>query len=35
LRIGEQHERQIEFADEVVMGVDAVGADTDNNRVGF
>lgn len=28
LRIGEQHERQVEFSDELVVRVDTVSADT-------
>lgn len=35
LRIGEQHEREIELGDEVVVGIDAVGTDTDDHGVCF
>lgn len=35
LRVGQQNERQIEFADKLVVGVNAIGADTDHDRIGF
>ena len=35
LRIGQQDERQIELADEIVMGIDAIGADADDDGIGL
>ena len=33
--VGEQNERKIEFADELIVGVDTIRTDTHNNGVGF
>jgi len=33
--IGKQNERKIEFADELIVGVDTIWADTYNDGVGF
>ena len=35
LRIGQQYERQVELTDKAVVGVEAVGADTDDDSIGF
>jgi len=35
LLVGQEHERQVELADELIVRLDAIRADTDNNGIGF
>ena len=35
LLVGEQNEGQVKFADELIMRIDAIRADTDNHGIGF
>ena len=35
LRVGQERERQVELGDELMMRIDAVPADSENNRIGL